>query len=225
MSPICKTPCVDVNPPKKHSIRPPHILCVLSSCSSALLRNTAVLQEPIPAGFALVTQTCAHTHPRIWKNLFSWRESHLLCKPRNIVSPRKLFVFQYLKRHKGKHRQFICLLYWLQVPFKPHDGFFFVSQREMTHKKCFFHSLLCVWLCCQEHARTRVICKMLCGPQLGQNGSPSADPQSKGQLAFPPKFLAAYYTTTHTDRERAWCLTERAREGGMGAFVPEFTHD
>lgn len=180
MSPICKTPCVDVNPPKKHSISPPHILCVLSSCSSALLRNTAVLQEPIPAGFALVTQTCAHTHPRIWKNLFSWRESHLLCKPRNIVSPRKLFVFQYLKRHKGKHRQFICLLYWLQVPFKPHDSFFSYHSERWLTKSAF--SIACYAFDCvaKSMLAQESFAKCCVAPSWGKTGAHLQIPKVKG---------------------------------------------
>lgn len=111
----------------------------------------AASQEPIPAGFALVTQTHTHSHPRIWKNLFSWRESHLLCKPCNIISPWKLFVFQYLKRRKGKHRQFICLLYQLWAPSNHTTASFHITVNDDSQKVPFQLFAMCLialsWAC------------------------------------------------------------------------------
>lgn len=120
------------------------------------LAAAVALQEPIPAGFALVTQTHTHSHPRIWKNLFSWRESHLLCEPCNIISLWKLFVFQYLKRQKGKHRQFICLLYRLRAPSNHTTASFHITASDDSQKVPF--QLFAVCLIVLPRARSHKTC-------------------------------------------------------------------
>lgn len=107
MSLIRKTLCSD-----KHSIRPPCFLRVLSSYSSASHWNRFAGTYP-----SRLCTCNTNTHPLTPEDffVFPWSESHLLCKPCNIISLRKLFAFQYLKRQKGKHRQFIWLLYSLRA--------------------------------------------------------------------------------------------------------------
>lgn len=128
----------------------------------------AGLQKPIPAGFALVTQTHTHSHPRIWKKKKMERISYAL-RALQHYRPPKAFRVPIFKESKGKTgNSFSCCSHseLLQITQQ------LISQRAMTHIKFLFNCLQRVWLCCLEHAHTSVICKMLCCFQLRQNSEP-----------------------------------------------------
>lgn len=131
-----------------------------------------------PTGFALVTQTHTHSHPRIWNSFFFFvfRRGNLICsaRPCNIISLRKLFMFQYLKRQKGKHRKFIWLLYSLAAPSNRTAAH--VTASDDSHKVSFQLFAACLIALPQAYSHKSHLQDAT--PSWGQKGSPSAHSQS-----------------------------------------------
>ena len=101
------------------------------------LAAAAASQEPIPAGFALVTQTHTHSHPRIGKNLFFVeRISFALQAPQHYL-PLKAFCVPIFKEAKGKTQAIHLPFVLSSSPFTSHNGFFHVTANDDSQKAPF----------------------------------------------------------------------------------------
>lgn len=109
---------------------------------------------------------------------FVFRRGNLICSasPCNIISLRKLFVFQYLKRQKGKHRQFICLLYSLAAPSNHTAAH--VTASDDSHKVPFQLFAACLIALPQACSHKSHLQNAILLPAGAKKGSPSAHSQS-----------------------------------------------
>lgn len=168
-----------------HKIKLPYLLHVLATCSSTPALNICCSGSTGTYPSRLCTSN-TNTHPLTPEDLkefvFVERISFALQAPATLSPSESFFVFQYLKRHKGKHRQFICLFVPSQRLFKSQSCSFSYHMELWLTKSAFSVHVNVFDLIARSAPPKESSAKCRAPPDWGKKVSPPTSPWNKVKL-------------------------------------------